>query len=353
MPDVSTMTVRQRSWRIRDVVLRLREYGTTDRVYGLPVPPVACQMGTASDVQIQLHDPSGTVSREHAELTPFELDGELVWKVHDRSKNGLCSDGERLRACVLRPGLEVRLGSLRLIAESMELIGLLSFVRRCLGWAAERQEHVDQALQSLRDWAAQRAELVIVGDGDLRPVVQRLHNLVIGADASFTWYEPAKRVTDAAAVVKTAATGTLCIDTMECQAEAMAVAERVRETEHIARPQLVLCTADPTSAATIKGSLERPAVVIHVPPLATRTSEVEDIVAEYAWEIAREQRLPGPAARDLEQLRAVEFRSLAEIEDDALRLVTLRTWGVPAGAAKLGIDRSTLRSWASRRGLKT
>lgn len=352
MPDVSTITVPRRSWRIRDAVIRLREH-STDRVYGLPVPPVTCRMGTASDLQLQLHDPSGTVSREHAELAPIELDGELVWKVHDlRSKNGLCRDGEPLRACVLQPGLELRLGSLRLVAESMELIGLLSFVRRCLGWAPERQEHVDQALQSLRDWAAQRAELVIVGDADLRPVVQRLHNLVIGADASFTWYEPAKGVTEAAAIVKTAATGTLCIDTTECQAEALAVVERVRETEYIARPQLVLCTADPTSAATIKGSLDRPAV-IHVPPLASRSGEVEDIVAEYAWEIAREQRLPGPTARDLEQLRTVEFRSLAEIEDDALRLVTMRTWGIPAGAAKLGIDRSTLRSWAQRRGLKT
>lgn len=352
MPDVSTMTVPRRSWRIRDAVIRLREH-STDRVYGLPVPAVACRMGTASDVQIQLNDASGTVSREHVELAPVELDGELVWKVHDlRSKNGLCCDGEPLRACILRPGLEMRLGSLRLIAESMELVGLLSFVRRCLGWAAERQEHVDQALQSLRDWAGQRVELVVVGDGDLRPVVRRLHNLVIGADVPFTWYEPADGVTDAAAIVKDAVAGTLCIDTMHSQAEAAAVVERVRETEYIARPQLVLCTADPISAATIKGSLERPAV-IHVPPLASRAGEVEDILAEYAWEFAREQRLPGPTARDLEQLRAVEFRSLAEIEDDARRLVTMRTWGIPAGAAKLGIDRSTLRSWASRRGLKT
>ena len=88
MPDVSTMTVPRRSWRIRDAVIRLREH-STDRVYGLPVPPVACRMGTASDLQLQLHDPSGTVSREHAELVPVEVDGERLWKVQDlRSKNG-------------------------------------------------------------------------------------------------------------------------------------------------------------------------------------------------------------------------------------------------------------------------
>src|SRR5215471_20003321 len=106
-----------------------------------------------------------------------------------------------------------------------------------------RQERIDQALQSLRDWAAQRAELVIVGDGDLRPVVRRLHNLVIGADVSFTWYEPAEGATDAAAAVKTAATGTLCVE-MRRQADAVAVVERVRGIEYMGRPQLVLCTAD-------------------------------------------------------------------------------------------------------------
>jgi hypothetical protein len=353
MRDVSTITVPRRSWRIRDAVLRLREYGTRDRVYGLPVPPVACRMGTASDLELQLHDPSGTVSREHAEIVPVELDGELVWKVHDmRSKNGLVCDGESLRACVLRPGLEVRLGSLRLIAESMELVGLLSLLQRYLGWAAERQEHVDCALQSLRDWAAQRADLVVVGDGDLRPVVRRLHNLVIGADVPFTWYEP-DGATDA---VKAAATGTLCVDTTERQAEALAVVERVHGTEYIARPQLVLCTADPTSAATLKGSLEKPAV-IQVPPLASRASagELEDIVQEYAREIAREQRLPGSGVspQDLEQLSKWPFRSLAEVEDDALRLVTLRTWGLRPGAARLGMSHGSLASWALHRGLHT
>lgn len=355
MSNVSTVTVRRRSWRIRDGVLRLRERGTADRVYGLPVPPTACRMGTSSDLELQLNDPSGTVSREHADLVPVELDGgELVWKVRDlRSKNGLRCDGEPLRACVLRPGLEVSLGSLRLVAESRELLGLLSFVRRCLGWAADRQEDVDQALQSLRDWAAQRSELVVVGDGDLRPVVRRLHNLVIGPDVPFIWYEPDGAV-DAAAVVKAAAMGTLSVDTTSRRAEVMAVVECIHGTEHVARPQLVLCSADPASAATLKKSLERPAV-IYVPPLASRAAELEDIVQEYAWDIAHEQRLSGPGftPQDLEQFGRWPAKSLAEMEGDALRLVMLRTWGLRSGAARLGISHSSLDSWAQRRGMKT
>lgn len=354
MSNVSTKTVRRRSWRIRDAVLRLREHGTTDRLYGLPVPPIACRMGTG-DLQLQLYDPSGTVSREHAELVPIELDGATVWEVNDlQSKNGLCADGEPLSTCILRPGLEVRLGSLRLIAESMELVGLLSVVRRYLGWAADRQEHVDQALQSFRDWAARRAELIIVGDGDLRPVVRRLHNLVIGADVPFTWYEPAEGATDTAVVAKAAAAGILCVNTMHRQAEALSVVERVHATEYIARPQLVLCTADATSATTLKGSLEKPAV-IHVPSLTSRASELEEIVQECAWEIAREQRLPAPGftPQDLEHVDEWPCHSLAEVEEDALRLVTLRTWGLRAGAARLGIDHSSLRSWAQRRKLET
>lgn len=352
MRNVSTKTIPRRSWRIRDAVLRLRERGTTDRVYGLPVPALACRMGTASDLQLQLYDPSGTVSREHAEAVPIELDGETVWKVIDlNSKNGLFGDGEPLRACILRPGLEVHLGSLRLIAESMELVGLLSVLRRCLGWGADQQEHVDQALQSLRDWAAQRTELVIVGDGDLRPVVRRWHNLVIGADVPFTWCEPAKG-NDTAAVVKAAGAGTLCVDTRQRQAEAMAVVEYVHGTEHAARAQLVLCTEDPTSAATLKGGLERPAV-IQVPPLASRASELEDILQEYAWEIAQEQRLPRPELDDLEKLGRWTYGSLAEVEDDVLRLVMVRTWGLRAGAARLGMSHGSLHSWLVYRGLKT
>jgi FHA domain-containing protein len=350
--NISTLTVPARSWRLsRGAVIRLREHSTKDRVQVLPVPPKACRIGTASE--LRLDDPS--VSREHAELVPFQVEGVWLWKVHDlKSKNGLRCDGEPSTRFILRPGIELELGELRLIAESEQLIGLVSVLRRFLGLAVDRQECVDQALRSLRDWAAQRAELIVVGEGDLTPVVRRLHNLVIGDDVSFTSYTHTENANDAAAIVKAAARGTLCV-TSQRQADAVAVVEHVRETEYVARPQLILCTADATSAATMKKSLERPAV-IHVPPLATRSDELEDIFREYAREIVHGE--PGAweplLMRDLEQLRAQPFRGgLAELEDTALRLVTMRTWGVPVAAAKLGMDQSSLRMWARHRGLET
>lgn len=350
-PSTMTDPRSQRCWRIRDAIIRLREHAT-DRAYGLPAPAVACALGTASELRID--DSTGTVSRAHAQLVPAEVDGELVWKIHDlRSKNGLRCDGEPVRGFIVRPGIEIGLGSLRLIAESTQLLGLLAVLRRFLGWAVEKRDDVDQALRTLRDWAAQRADLIVVGDGDLMPVVRRLHNLVIGADVSFTWYAPEQHANDAAAAVKASTTGTLCVDAHR-QADALALIERVRETEYIRRPQLVLCTAEPASAATLKGCLDR-AATIHVPSLASRKNEVEAILQECATEVAQEQRLPGSGLtmRDLEALSAWPFRSIAEIEDTALRLMTLRTWGLTPGAAKLGIDHSTLRSWAQRRGLET
>jgi hypothetical protein len=341
----------RRSWRISHAVVRFREHGT-ERVYGLPDPPLACKMGTESE--LRLDDPTGTVSRAHAELVPVVLDGEHAWEIRDaKSKNGLRCDGKPLACYCLRPGIEVSLGSLRLIAESLQLIAFLSVLRRFLGWGAEQQPHVDRALQSLREWALQRAELIVVGDGDLMSVMRRLHNRVIGEDVSFTWCDPA--VADADDMVKTAAAGTLCVK-VERPAEATVIVERWRESDCLARPQLILCAADEVTAAALKGMmLNRPTEVIHVPSLESRADELEEIIHEYAREVAGELRLPvsGLTLRDVEQLRSLSFRNLAEIEETALRLVTLRTWGVGAGAARLGLDRSTLRSWAQRRGLET
>lgn len=293
------------------------------------------------------------MSREHAQLVPLEIDGALIWKIHDlKSKNGLRCDGEPLRSFLLRPGIEIGLGSLRLIAESQQLIGLLSVLRRFLGWVPERQEQVDQALRSLREWAAQCAELIVLGYGDLMPIARRLHNLVLGEDVPFTLYVPTDGGDDAA-TVKAAAAGTLCVK-MTAWRSVQGIVEQVLKTEDDARPQLILCTADKDSASTIKRTLQRPRM-IHVPSLASRSDELQGIIQGYAEEIAREQRLPALEERDLERLLGLRFKSLAGvetgIEDATRRLMMIRTFGPTTAATKLELDHHSLIEWAERRKL--
>jgi hypothetical protein len=320
-------------------------------VYPLPDAPGACTMGTEGD--LRLVDATGTVSRTHAQAEPVEVDGVRIWTLRDlRSKNGLRLDGRRCESCFLQPGTEVRLGSLRLVAESERLMGLFAWLRRILGWALERQAHVDQMARCLREWAAERAELVVVGDGDLVPEVRRLHRLVIGESVSLMC-EP--NGGDAAAVVRavrTAVDGTLCVQ-VNRRVDARMVVERWRERELGVRPRLVFCTAELAVASTILKELGGQIVMIRVPPLASRVGEREALVQAYVGEAAHELELsePGLTLHDMERLRALPFPNLAEIEETALRLVTLRTWGVVAGAARLGLDEDSLRSWAGLRGL--
>lgn len=335
----------QRSWCIDDEVIRLRERGTSDRVYGLPNPPTKCKIGSAAE--LRLHDASGLLSREHAELVPI-VDGG--WKIRDhKSTNGLRCDGEPRANFKLRPGLEITIGGLRLVAESWQLIGLLGVIRRFLGWAVDRQDDVDEALRSLRDWAAQRAELIVVGDGDLTRVIRRLHDLVVGREPVFTIYEEG----DPATAVQAAACGTLCV-VLGRQADAIAVVDQVHALARAMRPQLVVCAENSTSAATIKKHLDRPAM-ISLPPLSLRSNEVERIAHEFGADIATELGAPAPgfSMHDLERLRALEFDSIKDIEETVRRIVVIRTWGVTAGAEKLGLDHSSLSGWARRRKLST
>src|SRR5262249_45472644 len=66
------------SWCINDPVIRLREWAG-ERAYGLPDPPVASKIGSASRCEVKLHDKSGLLSREHAQLTPY-MGG---WKIRE------------------------------------------------------------------------------------------------------------------------------------------------------------------------------------------------------------------------------------------------------------------------------
>ncbi len=343
LDDYSTNTdPRARSsWCINDPVIRLREWAG-ERTYGLPDPPVASTIGSASKCEVKLHDKSGLLSREHAQLTPY-MGG---WKIRDlESKNGLKCDGVRRPAFALRPGLEITIGGLRLIADSPRLAALRAVVCRFLGWAREHQGEVDDALYSLRDWAAHHAALVVIGDGDLTPVVERLHGLTLGPEAPFVGYGPGDDLADS---VQAAMHGTLCA-VIRRRAEAHDLAEMLAPMEQPARPRIALCVGRAADATDVAITVGRSAV-IGVPPLATRAGELERIVHEAALDAAHALGAPSPGftMHDLERLKAIEFKSFAEVTETVRRIIAMRTWGVTAGAARLGITHVSLSQWTRR-----
>jgi len=328
------------SWCINDPVIRLREWAG-ERIHGLPDPPAIAKIGSASTCGVRLNDATGLLSREHAQLTPCAGG----WRIRDlASKNGLWCDGVRGPSFALRPGLEITIGGLRLVADSPQLAGLRAVVCRFLGWAGDRQGEVDDALHSLRDWAALRAALVVIGDGDLTPVVEHLHVLTLGPAAPFVVHEPGDDLVDS---VQAAVQGTLCLAVRRREADDLV--EMLRKMKHPGRPRLVLCAnkAADVGQATIK--LGR-STVITVPPLSMRMDELERIVQEFAVEAARALGAPAPGftLHDLERLNALEFKSFAEITETVRRIIAMRTWGVTAGAARLGITHVSLSQWARR-----
>jgi len=336
----------RRSWRINDLIIRLREWARCDRHYDLPEPPVPLKIGSAPSCELQLTDPNGLLSREHALLMPVASGG---WKIRDcESKNGIRRDGSRDPCFRLYPGVEITIGSLRLIAESEQFIALRSVVCRFLGWEENRQGDVDDALHALRSWAAQDLDLVVLGDGDLTPVLARLHRLTLGVDAPFTTYDGG----DVSDVVRATARGTLHVPRRPGE-DASEVINKVRSTPLPLRPQLVVSASLSEAAAPIM-SQGRTAVVA-LSPLSSRTNEIERILHESAIDVAREMgvRSPGFIGDDDERLRALTFTTIDEIEDTVRRLIAIRAWGVSLGSARLGITHPSLSGWARRRKLAT
>jgi len=80
-------------WRINDDVVRLREWGT-DIIHRLPQAPWdSAVIGTAESCALQVVDPSGFTSPEHARLDR----GPSGWLVRDlASKNGTRVNPESL-----------------------------------------------------------------------------------------------------------------------------------------------------------------------------------------------------------------------------------------------------------------
>ncbi|HEY5936613.1 MAG TPA: FHA domain-containing protein [Kofleriaceae bacterium] len=333
-----------------DELVRFREW-STQSVHPLPAEPGEHLLGADPACWLVLGDPSGRISRQHAELV---RDGN-AWILRDRSsKNGILVDGVRRAEVTLEPGLEVGLGGITLIVESTRTIALRGYLARVLGYTSN--EVVDLALRSIRMASARRAPLVLCGDGDLVPIAAGLHRRTHG-DRPFVLCDPRRKTSEAtvrsaasydtgAGALAVATGGTLCVLSKHLPKDFSAISAELRAPG--SRVQLVVCTHTLGHETFL-------AAPITIPPLARRTRELNLVIEEYAAEaVAALAAAPtsfGAAERDWIKTHAAD--SLPEIEKATLRLVALREEDntVTRAAARLGISHVSLLRWIGRRRL--
>lgn len=349
----TTTDVTASEWTIDDDVVRLREWAS-DNLHGLPPPTGDCTVGSAEGCQIRLDDPSGQISRVHANL----IHDGTRWLLRDLgSKNGLRLDGARRAEIVLEPGVEIGIGGLTLIAESRRSVELRSFLARLLGWRSDRIEVIDHALRSIRMAATRRIALVVCGDGDLVPTVRSIHHHTLGSERPFIVCDPRRR--RARATVRSAENhasgmqglvaahgGTLCVRSRRLPRDFDNVVTALRDPS--ARVQLVVCAGTPEDCRT------RCAVPIIVPSLAGRQAELDRIIAEYAEDAITQLGAPrgGFLAVDRAWVREHAGASLPEIEKATLRLVAIRdSRNLSNAASRLGMAPVSLSRWIGRRRL--
>jgi hypothetical protein len=341
----------EEGWWLDDEVVQLRARGGRGRENERPLaaPPVKeWTIGSSPDCSIQLHDPSGMVSRRHAIL---RREGS-IWTVHDApSRNGTRLDGERRQSFALVPGAELGIGAIELIAESARSITLREILDRWIGWAPERYADVDTALRAVRYMATMRSALVLRGEGDLVPLAARLHRQAMAKQRPFIL---AEKDGDGLAARHAATEGTLCVDALKLPRDWPELVKELR-ARGMLRARVIMCAPlGPHSDADAAIAQLPVATTIELPALASRASELARLVQEHASDAAADLGVSVKFREaDWERLLARKWHGLAAIAHDARRLVVLREWGIVEGAARLGISHAALSRWAQRRRLAT
>lgn len=341
----------QHEWALDDEVIQLREWGT-DRSHPLPQGLGEWTVGSAGDCAIRLVDAPLFVSRYHAKLARVPAGAILV---DAGSKNGIWLDDARRHELALAPGIEVGIGSLRLIAESERSIQLREFLGRLLGWSDARRGDVDRALRAMRAFATLRAPLVLHGEGDLVLLARQLHDRAIGPERPFVVADSrrmrsqetsrsAESRATATEAVSAALGGTLCVWSGRFPDDFADVRDYLADRG--VRVRLIVCARDsdppPDDAATS----------IVVPPLSERANEIDRIIDEYAADaIAKLGAKPTSfTAQEHHWLRHRRPRSVAEVARATERLVAIREYGgITKAAARLGITHVALSRWLERR----
>lgn len=329
---------RSRGWAIDDPVIRLRRWGRRDG-FDLPAGVDSLVLGAAEGCTLRMQDEVGSVSRQHAELTR----DAGTWALKDLgSKNGSRVDGERRLSFTLAPGVEIEVGNIKLIAESIGLVELQRFLARVLGFGDTRLAAIDEALRGVRDAAARRSTLLLCGAGSLVSTARRIHELALGTERPFVVAKGAASFHDA---VKAATAGTLCLDGDATPSDLTFA----RESDASA---LFVCAPTAAAAAEVVEHVQR-GTIVEVPSLEVRGDDREQVILEYAGDAARVLgvRTNGFREHELIWLRDVPLASLDDVEELTLRLVAERVFGATHGAAKLGITRRALSEYLRRRGI--
>jgi hypothetical protein len=339
-----------------DDVVHLREWGS-HRIHRLPPRPetsrqVDWMIGSGADCAMRLTDAMRRVSTHHARL----LWNHSHWGLLDLgSKNGLRVDGWLQATALLTPGTEIAIGGLTLIAESQRVIGLRSFLCRLLGWAPERLAVVDEALRAIRSARAQRAPLVIRGEGDWVTVARDLHRRAIGPNQPFVLCAPRGPSLDAnlqgistvdkgLKAIAAARGGSLCVRSRRPPVELVRLVAALRAPS--AHVQLMICDDSRTDAPS---ALSLP---ITIPSLLSRYAEVPRIIDEYCRDAAEElhTRMDDGEVRDW--IFRFSSAAIADIERAAYRVFAIRASRTLEQAATiLGLEVQALRAWLHRHGL--
>jgi hypothetical protein len=343
-------------WLGHDPVTQLREWAT-NTVHPLPGAEVSeCVIGSEPSAALRLVDVTGLVSRRHARRV---RDGSW-WRIEDlRSKNGLRQDREPADKFTLRPGVEIGIGSLTLIAENQALVQLRSYLARVLGWDAAGRSAVEGAIQAIRAAANQRRPLIIGGPEDLVAVARQIHLRTAAPGAPFVVCGDRPRASDLgvritathadpAKAFERAVGGTVCVRAEQMPVELPRLIAASRAPRVRARTRLIIDANETPGWCEVHQS-------IVVPTLAQRTaSDLRRIIAEYASDAIRELDAAPASFTSAHREWVAEHAatSFAEIEIATLRLVARNHIGSAySAAARLGLSHVGLSQWFKRRGL--
>jgi hypothetical protein len=340
-------------WSITDEIVRFRLWGS-GRPFPFPKDQREFFVGAEASSAIPIADPKGYCSGKHARI--YRVDGGR-WFLHNISKNGTwVNEARRDEPFEIRAGMEIRFGTVTLIAESARFIALRGLLSRMIGWKDDRTKTVDLALRRLYMAATHRTPIVLCTPSDPVALAHSIHRVAFGAERPFVVCNPRRKETSetvrsatnvarATEALSAAVGGSMCIVAGRVPSDFDEAFDRLEDPG--LRVQLIVC-----SLKVINGKPYRTKPII-VPPVSERSDELSLIVDEYAVDALAE--LGGRRERhykpvDRTWVIAEESRSLSTIQTATLRLIGLRMTGnVTRAAARLGMARASLKGWIGRR----